>query len=164
MSERLEAIAAAASERFGDATVRAIYHRGELTLHAGVVQLLELLLWLRDEATPRFTMLVDMSGIDGIELGWKTRFRVSYHLVDPTTALWLRVQVSAPEGESGPELPTVAGLWESANWNEREIWDLMGIRFAGHPDLRRILMHEDYDLGHPLQKQIPTRGLHDDNR
>ena len=62
------------------------------------------------------------------------------------------------------QLPSATQLWESADWNEREIWDLMGIRFEGHPDLRRILLTEDYDLGHPLQKQIPTRGLHDDNR
>ncbi len=163
MSERLEALAAAAAERFGQAA-SASWHRGELTLTTSPDQLLELLAWLRDEASPRFAMLSDMSGVDGLGLEWEPRFRVSYHLLDTETGLRVRVQSPAPAGEEGPELPTVTGLWEAANWNEREIWDLMGIRFAGHPDLRRILLHEDYDLGHPLQKQVPTRGLHDDNR
>ena len=164
MSERLEALASAAGERFGEGRMEAAWHRGELTLRALAEDLIAALTWLRDESEPRFLMLTDVSAVDGLELDWEPRFRVSYHLLDPVGALRVRLQVPAIAGEQCPELPTATGLWQSADWNEREIWDLMGIRFIGHPDLRRILLHEDYDLGHPLQKQVPTRGVHDDNR
>ena len=137
---------------------------GELTLVTGAELLVELLTWLRDESSPRFSMLTDISGVDGLKLGWKPRFKVSYHLLAPDTGDRLRVQAPALDGEDGPELPSATGLWESADWNEREVWDLMAIRFTDHPDLRRILLTEDYEHGHPLQKQIPTRGKHDDNR
>ena len=137
---------------------------GEITLETGAETLLELLTWLRDESEPAFRMLTDQSGVDGLKLDWQPRFKVSYHLLSPSCGRRLRVQVPAIEGEDGPEVPSATALWESADWNEREIWDLMGIRFTGHPDLRRILLTEDYEHGHPLQKQIPTRGKHDDNR
>ena len=110
------------------------------------------------------SFLTDISGVDGRDLGWAPRFRVSYHLLAPAEGLRLRVQADTAEKDGTPELPTAASLWEMADWNEREVWDLMGIRCAGHPDLRRILLHEDYELGHPLQKQVPTRGVNDDNR
>jgi len=164
MSEALERIAAAAAQRFGQALMPPVLHRGELTLRVGRDGLLALLSWLRDESTPRFDMLTDISGVDGARLGWTPRFRVSYHLVALAQGLRLRVEADTREDAEGPSLPTVTGLWEMADWNEREVWDLMGIRFEGHPDLRRILLHEDYELGHPLQKQVPTRGVHDDNR
>ncbi|MBC8366296.1 NADH-quinone oxidoreductase subunit C [bacterium] len=146
----------------GSVTVREAH--GEMTLETSADSLLKLLTWLRDESDPAFNMLTDQSGVDGLKLGWEPRFKVSYHLLAPSNGDRLRVQVPALEGEEGPELPSATGLWESADWNEREIWDLMGIRFSGHPDLRRILLTEDYEHGHPLQKQIPTRGKHDDNR
>lgn len=134
------------------------------TLDTDAGTLLELLEYLRDEAEPPLKLLSDISGVDGLKLGWERRFRVSYHLTAPGTDRRLRVRAFAADGEEGPELPSATGLWETADWNEREVWDLMGIRFPGHPDLRRILLTEDYELGHPLQKQIPTRGRHDDNR
>jgi NADH:ubiquinone oxidoreductase subunit C len=164
MSDALGSLATTAAERFGDAVTGGT-HRGELTLRVAPERLLELLAWLRDGAEPRFALLTDISGVDGMGLGWTPRFRVSYHLLAPATGTRLRVQADAPEAADGvPELPTATGLWELADWNEREVWDLMGIRFAGHPDLRRILLHEDYELGHPLQKQVPTRGVNDDNQ
>ncbi len=164
MDDRLQALADQAGTRLGEALIETVSHRGELTLRVGADALLELLTWLRDEAGTRFPMLTDVSGVDGLDLGWEPRFRVSYHLLEPGTGLRLRVQADATDGEQGPVLPSAAGLWDLANWNEREVWDLMGIRFDGHPDLRRILLHEDYEQGHPLQKQVPTRGVDDDNR
>ena len=111
-------------------------------------------------------MLTDISGIDGAGVDWSPRFRVSYHLLSPDLGLRVRVQADTIDDGDGeaPHLPSVIGLWEIAVWNEREVWDLMGIRFDGHPDLRRILMHEDYDQGHPLQKQVPVRGVDNNNR
>lgn len=164
MSEALASLLDRAEAKFGAGILARVEHRGEHTLRCDAATLVALLAWLRDEASPRFPMLTDISGVDGLKLGWEPRFRVSYHLLDLETGLRLRVQADAADGGEGPALPTVTQLWDLADWNEREVWDLMGIRFEGHPDLRRILLHEDYELGHPLQKQVPTRGVHDDNR
>jgi len=163
MSEPIRRFAESLPPRF-EGKVRTCETEDFETLETDAATLLELLGHLKSEAEPALTMLTDMSGVDGLKLGWKTRFRVSYHLLAPGTDLRLRVRAYATDGEEGPTLPSATGLWKSADWNEREIWDLMGIRFSGHPDLRRILLTEDYELGHPLQKQIPTRGLNDDNR
>lgn len=163
MSERLREVLGQAETRFGAALIESRFHRGELTLRVGAEELLAMLIWARDEVAPRFVMLTDISGVDGRDLGWEPRFRVSYHLLNLDEGLRLRVQADAPDAGEGPVLPSATGLWELADWNEREVWDLMGIRFSGHPDLRRILLHEDYALGHPLQKQVPTRGVNDDN-
>lgn len=164
MSELLKGIAEQAAARFGDRLMESPLERKELTLRVRAQDLIEMLTWARDEAEPRFAMLTDISGVDGLDLDWSPRFRVSYHLLDLEGGLRLRIQADTQEDDEGPSLPTATDLWDLADWNEREVWDLMGIRFTGHPDLRRILLHEDYDLGHPLQKQVPTRGVHDDNR
>jgi len=103
-----------------------------------------------------FTMLLDVGGVDYLER--TPRFDVVYHLLGGiTTAQPERVRVLC--GVDGPEptLPTVSDLWPSANWAEREVFDLFGIRFAGHPDLRRIQMPDEW-VGHPLRKDYPLRG------
>lgn len=163
MSDSTRSFAGRLPERFAG-KVRPAESEGMETLDADADILLDLLAWLKSEAEPALAMLTDISGVDGLKLGWEPRFRVSYHLLAPGTGIRLRVRSFAVEGDEGPTLPSATALWELADWNEREIWDLMGIRFTGHPDLRRILLTEEYELGHPLQKQIPTRGLHDDNR
>ncbi len=162
--EELAAFAAQAQRCFGAALLELEQARGELTLRVGPEDLLALLTWARDEAEPRLSMLTDISGVDGLGLGWQPRFRVSYHLLSLATGLRLRVQADTVATETGWALPTATGLWPMADWNEREVWDLMGIAFTGHPDPRRILLHEDYALGHPLRKEVPTRGVGDDNR
>jgi NADH-quinone oxidoreductase subunit C len=162
--EALTALGEQAKARFGSGLLAVERERGELTLRVGPGELLALLTWARDEAEPRLAMLTDISGVDGLGLGWQPRFRVSYHLLSPATGLRLRVQADAAESAAGWALPTATGLWPMADWNEREVWDLMGIQFTGHPDPRRILLHEDYALGHPLRKEVPTRGVGDDNR
>jgi len=111
-----------------------------------------------------FTMLLDVGGADypGREPG---RFDVVYHLLrmpeQATTAAAVgtpeRVRVLCAVGEPDPVLPTVSDLWPSADWAEREIYDLYGVRFDGHPDLRRIQMPDDWE-GHPLRKDYPLRG------
>jgi NADH:ubiquinone oxidoreductase subunit C len=164
MDDRLLTLNEKTKARFGDQLIEVVQWRGELTFRMSSEHLVEILNWLKGESEPRFPMLVDISGVDGLKLDWEPRFRVSYHLLDPTSGLRVRVQADTTLDEGKPSLPTVTGLWESADWNEREVWDLMGISFAGHPNLKRILLHEDYEFGHPLQKQIPTRGLNDDNR
>jgi len=110
-----------------------------------------------------FSMLLDLGGVD--YLGREPRFDVVYHLLalparaatvaEVSTPRRLRLLVGVPA--EGPELPSATGLWPSADWAEREIFDLFGIVFTGHPDLRRIQMPYDW-TGHPLRKDYPLRG------
>lgn len=96
--------------------------------------------------------LLDASSVDNT--GEDPRFEVVYELATVDDSVHLRVKTCVAEGE---EVPTVSDLWATADWHEREIWDMMGIRFSGHPDLRRILMWEGYPY-HPLRKEFPLAG------
>ncbi len=100
-----------------------------------------------------FDYLVDISSIDNY--GDDPRFTIVYHMYGLGHACYLRVKTSV--GEEKSELPTVTTIWRTADWHEREIYDMMGIRFRGHPDLRRILMWEGYPY-HPLRKDFPLAG------
>ena len=104
----------------------------------------------------QYPMLMDLTGVDhGAEA--TPRFEVVWHLFNPTTHEYLRVaSFCAPS--SVPTAPSVANLWPAADWHERECYDLMGIRFEGHPDLKRILMWEGYPY-HPLRKDFPLSGI-----
>ncbi len=101
-----------------------------------------------------FEMLLDICGVD--HLGEEPRFEVVYHLYSFAARQYLRVKTRV--GEEKPELPTVSAIWKAADWHEREIFDMMGIRFAGHPDLRRILMWDSYPH-FPLRKEFPLAGI-----
>ena len=101
-----------------------------------------------------FDMLADLCGSDrGPEED--PRFEVNYHLFSTTHFNRLRLKVLLSDDD--PNVATVSGLWKSANWHERETYDLVGIKFDGHPDLRRILLPSDFD-GHALRKDYPLRG------
>ena len=108
---------------------------------------------LRDHPELRFEMLSDLTVVD--YHGRAPRFEVVYQLYSITHNHRLRVKVPLPEED--PVVPSAAPLWKSANWAEREAWDMFGIRFAGHPDLRRILMYPEFE-GHPLRKDYPVDG------
>jgi NADH-quinone oxidoreductase subunit C len=95
-------------------------------------------------------MLVDLTAVD--YLGETPRFEVVYHLLSLKHNH--RVRIKARVLESAPEIDTVISVWPAAGWMEREVWDLYGIRFRGHPDLRRILLYEEFE-GHPLRKDYP---------
>ncbi|MFO1475676.1 MAG: NADH-quinone oxidoreductase subunit C [Verrucomicrobiota bacterium] len=100
-----------------------------------------------------FDYLVDITSIDNY--GDDPRWRLVYHLYGIELNQYIRLAVSVTEEKS--ELPTVVSVWKTANWHEREIFDMMGIRFRGHPDLRRIIMWEGYPY-HPLRKDFPVTG------
>ncbi len=103
-----------------------------------------------------FDLLVDVSCVDYLNYpGAKDRFGMLYLLANAETneRITIRTFVNDPE----PELPSVVGLWEGANWLEREVWDLFGIRFSGHPDLRRIVLPEEF-TARPLRKDYPLQG------
>jgi NADH-quinone oxidoreductase subunit C len=106
--------------------------------------------WLRDEADPRFDLLIDIAGSH-----WPSRerpFEVSYILHSLETNQRIRLKCYA--GGDEPSLPSLVPLWPAANWPEREIWDMFGVTFEGHPDLRRLLNPNDWE-GHPLRKDFP---------
>jgi NADH-quinone oxidoreductase subunit C len=106
---------------------------------------------LRDDPELAFDMLSDLTVVD--YLGRVPRFEVVYQLKSLARNHRLRVKVLVPEED--PVVPTAVPIWKSANWSEREAWDLFGIRFDGHPDLRRILMYPEF-VGHPLRKDYPV--------
>jgi NADH-quinone oxidoreductase subunit C len=144
----------------GAAILDAHEHRGDATLLVARERIAEVLGALRDDRELRMNFLIDLTAVD--YLGRDPRFEVVYHLAsieteprgdEPSRVRGrLRVKVGVPEQPC--ECPSVVGLWPAANWMEREVWDLYGIRFAGHPDLRRILLYEQF-RGHPLRKDYP---------
>jgi NADH-quinone oxidoreductase subunit C len=105
---------------------------------------------LRDDGETRFEQLSDLTAVD--YLGRTPRFEVVYQLYSITLNHRLRVKVPVPDDD--PVVPTATGVWKSAIWAERETFDMFGIRFTGHPDLRRILMYPEFQ-GHPLRKDYP---------
>jgi NADH-quinone oxidoreductase subunit C len=126
-----------------------VEHRSEITLVIDGTQILNVCRYLRDDQDWRFLLLADIAGIDWPDR--EKRFDVVYNLYSPHRNLRLRLKVQVAEHEP---VPSVVSLWSTANWHEREIYDMFGVAFSGHPDLRRILMPEDWE-GHPLRKDFP---------
>ncbi|MBI3457835.1 MAG: NADH-quinone oxidoreductase subunit C [Candidatus Rokubacteria bacterium] len=146
------AILARLTERFGPLILETHDYRGDHTAAVDRSAILDVLRFCRDDPAFRFDMLMDLTAMDylrypGRESG--ARFEVVYHLYSIPENHRLRIKV--PVEEDDPVVPTVASLWAIANWYEREVWDMFGIRFEGHPDLRRLLMYEEF-VGHPLRK------------
>jgi NADH-quinone oxidoreductase subunit C len=125
---------------------------GELCLHAEAANIVDVLTFLRDDAECRFVCFIDICGADYPER--EKRFDVVYHLLSPYKNHRVRVKVQADEEGT---VPSAIPVFPAANWYERETFDLYGILFSGHPDLRRILT--DYGFsGHPLRKDFPVTG------
>ena len=137
-------------EKFGDAVLSTHSALGEDTVVVAKSSLLDLARFLKDEADPRFDVLMDVTAVDFLRR--KPRFEVVYHFLAVKARARLRVKV--PVGEPDPEVETLSGLWKGANWFEREAYDMFGIGFRNHPDLRRILMYPEFE-GHPLRKDYP---------
>lgn len=125
--------------------------RNESTVILEASDLVQGVTFCRDELG--FDMLLDICSVDNS--GDDPRFEVVYELYSLDDATHLRIKTSC--GEEAPEVPTVSGVWPTANWHEREVFDMMGIRFTDHPDLRRILMWEGYPH-YPLRKEFPLAG------
>ncbi|HEV2805108.1 MAG TPA: NADH-quinone oxidoreductase subunit C [Chthoniobacterales bacterium] len=140
------------AEMLGDRLQRTIEFRGETTVVILPTDLREVARFCRDEG--QFDYLLDISSVDNF--GEEPRFEIVYELYSMPLAKHLRLKLSVSEDEG--EAPTVSDIWPTANWHEREIYDMMGIRFAEHPDLRRILMWEGYPY-FPLRKEFPLEGL-----
>lgn len=125
--------------------------RGEATVILAAGDLVSAMQYCRDDLG--FDMLLDICSVDNS--GEDPRFEVVYELYSIAQATHLRIKTTCDE--ASPEIPTISDIWPTANWHEREIFDMMGIRFTDHPDLRRILMWEGYPY-HPLRKEFPLAG------
>ena len=152
MSQALIEIGAAASARFSDTVGETTFDRGQATLHAGLGRLVELMTWLRDDTDCMFRQLIDVTAVDWPQR--PERFDVVYNLLSLRHNLRLRVKVAV--GEMVP-VPSMVDVWSGAVWLEREVWDMYGIYFSGHPDLRRILTDYGFE-GHPQRKDFPLTG------
>jgi len=137
-------------EQFGEAVLAYIRFRGQRCATIALSALLDVCRWLKAEQG--FTYLADVIAVDYPKRD--KRFQMVYQLFCVERAERLRLKVDVAEGES---VPSVSGIWSGAAWPERECFDLMGIVFSGHPDLRRILLPEEA-TGHPLRKDYPLRG------
>jgi NADH-quinone oxidoreductase subunit C len=143
-----------AKQLLSDAVVSSHAYRGDETLVVEPARILHAMRLLRDDPELRMDFLVDLTAVD--YLGREPRFEVVYHLRSMRSGerLRVKVQLAEPEDGSSPEIDSIVPLWRGANWFEREVWDLYGIKFCGHPDLRRILMYPEF-VGHPLRKDYP---------
>jgi len=140
-------------QKFSEAVLEVSAFRGETTLQIRPGDLLPLCRFLRDDPEMAFDFLIDLCGVD--YLPREPRFQVVYHLCSTRTRLRLRLKVSLPGTD--PKIASVFSVWKSADWMEREAFDMYGITFAGHPDLRRILLTPEWQ-GYPLRKDYPLRG------
>lgn len=140
--------------KFGDAVLETHSDFGDETAVVSPERWKEICRFLRDDPSMSFDMAVDLCGVDYPER--TPRFEVVLHLysIPKRHRLRLKARVGDAEGE-GAEIDTVADVWVGVNWFERETFDLMGISFKGHPDLRRILMYPEFE-GHPLRKDYPA--------
>jgi NADH-quinone oxidoreductase subunit C len=142
-------------EKFGDAVVETHSDFGDDTAVVRPERWQEICRWLRTDPAMSFDMLVDLCGVDYPER--TPRFEVVLHLysIEKRHRVRLKARVGDSEG-AGAEVDSISDIWAGANWFERETWDMMGVKFRGHPDLRRILMYPEFE-GHPLRKDYPAQ-------
>lgn len=139
-------------ERFPEALLERVVARGEATALIAKDSIGEVCTFCRDDAELRFDHLSDVVAVDWPQR--PERFDLVYHLYSIPANHRLRLKLHASEGAP---VETVTGVWPAAGWLEREVYDLMGVQFANHPDLRRIMMWDDYPY-YPLRKEFPTEG------
>ncbi|MEB3329184.1 MAG: NADH-quinone oxidoreductase subunit C [Candidatus Sericytochromatia bacterium] len=147
--------AEALQAQFPGAIVSTAHFRGDDTVVVRKEDLLALMTYLRDEPGLSFNFLMDVGGVDYLTYPEPRpkRFEVAYHLFSLRWGHRLRVKVQVGLGEA---VPTLSEVWASADWGERECWEMFGISFDGHPNLRRLLTHKDF-VGHPLRKDYPVK-------
>ncbi len=148
-----QSIVDALRERFGEAVLGDQVFRGQLSVTVAPASIVEVCTFCRDDSRLGFDMLADLTAVD--RMPRVPRFEVVYNLYSFPHNARLRLKAPVAENEA---LGTVEGVWKAANWLEREVYDLFGIVFEGHSDLRRILLWDGY-VGHPLRKDFPLHGI-----
>ena len=155
-SENTNVVAAQLRGWNGKAISEVIEFRGETTIVVPREMMLEVCAYCLQDPNLQFNLLTDATCVDRFPM--EPRFEVNYHLVSIPRKARLRLKVKLSGND--PVMDSMVPVWPGANWLEREIWDLMGIRFSGHPDLRRILLPDDWE-GHPLRRDFPVQGFRD---
>ena len=145
-------------EQFPSAIIETHTFRGDGTIIISPESLLTIARFLKEDPQLDFNFLMDLTAVDylffaGGRIQKTSRFEVVYHFFSLKFNHRLRLKV--PVDEKSPEVDSLCDLWAGANWYEREVWDMFGIKFKGHPDLRRILMYEEF-VGHALRKDYPV--------
>jgi len=140
---------------FADAVVDAVRFRDETTIHVSREQWRNICLFLKDHPRLQVNFLSDVTAVDMLRLRENPRFDVVAQLYSLPNRVRLRLKTGVDDGES---VPSLVPLWKGADWLERECYDMFGIMFEGHPNLKRMLLPDDWDEGHPLRKDYPLRG------
>jgi len=160
MTQKLDTLQAALHAELGDAILALKRERGEITISVAAERYIEVALALRDRPALKFEQLIDLCGVDYSDYknqAWEgLRYGVVSHLLSVSHNWRVRLKVFAPDDDL-PAVASVTEVWSSANWFEREAFDLYGIVFEGHTDLRRILTDYGF-IGHPMRKDFPTSG------
>jgi NADH-quinone oxidoreductase subunit C len=152
-----EQIAKVIEEKFPGQVLGTVTHAGQVGVKLSRDRIKDICLFLRDEPSVKMDHLADLTAVDYSTYPGDPgpRFEVVYNLISTVHRHRIRLKVRLTEED--PAIDTVSSVWNTANWHERETYDLMGIRFTGHPDLRRILLPEDWE-GYPLRKEYPLKG------
>jgi NADH-quinone oxidoreductase subunit C len=153
MSDTLEKLGEVIAGALPDAVLGRHIAHGELTVTASASEIAKVVTFLRDDERCQFWNIVDVTAIDWP--GRERRFDVVYHFLSPKQNQRVRVKIEVEEGAS---VPSIIGIFPGANWYERETYDLYGIVFSGHPDMRRLLTDYGFE-GHPLRKDFPLTGF-----
>ena len=153
MSEPLQSLSGHLAGKLGEKIAKSEIAYGELTLTVAADDIVAVVTFLRDDPACQFVSMIDISGADYPSRA--KRFDVLYHLLSPRKNLRIRVRVMTDEDTP---VPSVTGVYPGADWFERETYDLYGVLFSGHPDLRRLLTDYGFD-GHPLRKDFPLTGF-----
>jgi NADH-quinone oxidoreductase subunit C len=147
--------AEAIKAKFGDAWLRHEVGWGETTVYVQTARVLDICRWLHDDASQRYEYLSDVTAVEYRDAS--RPIEVVWHLRSLAFRRFLRLKTELFKG-AALAVPSVWSVWHGADWLERECYDMFGIRFEGHPDLRRLLMWESYKEGYPLRKDFPLRG------
>lgn len=142
-------------ERYPDSVLDVVRFRDETTIHVRRQDLRDVCAFLQGHRRLAFNFLTDLTAIDMLRLREQPRFDVVVLLYSLTNRVRLRLKAGCDDGEA---VPSLVPLWNGANWLERECFDMFGIIFEGHPNLKRMLLPDDWDEGHPLRKDYPLRG------
>ena len=145
----------ALSSRFPGVVLHSEVIWGDTNVYIASSRVVEVMQWLHDDSTQQYNYLSDITAVESRD--FEQPIEVVWHLRSLPYRRFLRVKTQL-EKSAPLEVPSVWGIWKAADWMERECYDMFGIRFSGHPDLRRILMWEQYKEGYPLRKDFPLRG------
>jgi NADH-quinone oxidoreductase subunit C len=139
-------------ERFADSILETHSHVGDDTAIVRPEALVAVCRFLKEDPELDYNFLMDLTAVDALHLNQKPRFEVVYHFFSLSHKH--RVRIKVPADGKNPEVDSIVTLWSGADWYEREVWDMFGIKFRGHPNLKRILMYEEFE-GYPLRKDYP---------